>query len=82
MRLLERYRNVCCDGSGRGAWFAPAVATSATPPMLGITPAVLHRNRCGIVHCVCRESVPRPHGLVARRTCLVAPRQADSSPGP
>jgi hypothetical protein len=84
MRLLGRYRNVCCDGSPRGDWFAPAIATSANPPVLGIIPAVLHRNRRWIVHCVCRESVPRPQpwpdSLIARRTSLVAPRQADSSP--
>jgi hypothetical protein len=54
------YRNVCCDGSGRGAWVAPAIATSATPPMLGIIPRCCTAIAAGSFT-ACAESLYRGH---------------------
>jgi hypothetical protein len=61
VRLLSsgRYRNVCRDGSGRGAQFAPSTATLATRRAVGKDSPVRYRMRRRRLTAIVRRSPPR-----------------------
>ena len=85
-RLLGRYRNVCCDGSPGVDWFAPAIATLATPATVAEVPLFRHRMHPRIVSRMRSQSPPRPQrqplGAVTGRTPWSPQKRAARLLGP